>query len=400
MVIKKIIFSTLVAGIALTTSCSNMNGSTNLGSEIVTNSDPNKTDFQSNFSFFDTIPVSFVKSVARENDTSIGYDRIRVGTSATKRESRGMFSFLLSKDYRTKHLKDTLQTIIFHTEQSTDTSKILATLSIYDYSDNKLASSNSIAASSLFKTLKCTYDSTTYLETYRDTLNQYGLNKIKAVIATDTSITTARYDVLITTDYNSLITLLSDAQIILTYKSASNTIISDSLTSDLCNHVIIESDSLNTILNTQSITSSETGRKAVFSLDLTALWDTLAKRPDFTTILSANFIIDDSILAPSDTTTTTFKYSYYISPTLFTDMNLLRDTLNSSLARSGTIKYTSALADTIKVTVQAGSFFRSMLSTKPTKVFLYIANSNNNSVIQETLWRNPVITDITFTNFK
>jgi len=400
MVIKKIFISTLVAGIALMTSCSDMNGSTNLGSDIVKTSDPDKTNFSSNFSFFDTIPVNFVKSIARENDTAIGYQRIRVGLSATKRESRGMYSFLLSKAYRAKHIKDTLKSVVINTQQSSDTLKKTAVLSIYDYTNNRLSFSKPVAAADLFATMQCNYDSSTDLETYRDTLNTTGFSMIKTAHATDTSVTNTRFKVLVVTDYDSLVTLNPGAELVFTYKSAANTVILDSITSDSCNHCIIESDTLDNTLNTLAITSSETGRKSVFSLDLTALWDTLAKRTDFSTVLSTYLTIEDSVLVPSDTSDTTFSFDYYISPTLFTDANSLSDTLGSNRALSGSVKYSTSFTAKNTHTVQAAPFFRSMLAAKPDKAYLYIANANSNMIIQETFWKNPVIKDITFTNFK
>lgn len=400
MVIKKTLLSTFVAGMTLLLSCSDMNESTNLGSNILTSTDPSKTDFNANFSFFDSVPLSFVKSTARVNDTLVGVNRARVGTSISKCQARSMLSFRFDSLYRAKHLTDTLQSVTVYIEDTdADSAKNTAALSIFDYSRNRLASYSAIDSATRYATIQSQYKSGSFLDYYRDTLNTSALTNIKAMLS-KVSKDTLRFKILLTSNYDSLMSLDPDARLILQYKSAKSVVVVDSLTSDSCNHVLIDPDSTDLALSTQAVTSSETGRKTIFSMDLSRLWDTLAKRPDFSTILSATLSIKDSMLAGSDTNSSKVNFCYYISPTLFTSNNIISDTLNSTRARYSNFTYDSTLAGTTELNLQAAVFFRSMLSKKPSIAYLYISNRNNNSIVQKTLWKNPVIKDITFTNFK
>ncbi|HMA66011.1 MAG: hypothetical protein ACM31E_08130, partial [Fibrobacterota bacterium] len=65
---KKIIVSACIAGIGIFVSCSNLNESSSLGGEIINNSDPNRTDFDKSFEYFDTLSVVGQYSVVEPAD--------------------------------------------------------------------------------------------------------------------------------------------------------------------------------------------------------------------------------------------------------------------------------------------------------------------------------------------
>jgi len=391
-VIKKILYYSLIAGVALLNSCSGINESATLGSDIVVSSDPTRTDFSSIFSFLDTLAIPGQASIAKTYDTVIGYGSIRAGITSN-REARGWYAFQISSTYRKKHLADTIVSVQLHISTS-DTAHLTDQIQVFDYYTNPLPNAAPLDSIYKFAALNYSLDTTDdSAHIYRDTLNAAGRSSINSILKDTTKKDSTTYYRLLISNKDSIILLTTTARMIIKYKTTANAFITDSITSSYCSHVIFENEALCTANNLQAITSSETGRRAVFTLDLSSLWSDMNKRTGFTTVLAATMIIEDSLLYASDTTDSTVSFRYCISSTLFTDANELRDSI-VTYGISGTV------TGTTKDTLHTETFLRTLTESKPQTAYLYISNISNsleNTTCEETLWRNPVITGV-FTN--
>ncbi len=396
MLVKKLLLSALILSCVWIFSCTDLSGSTSLGQDIVNDVDPNRTDFLKNFSFSDSAKPIAEFSLAAPNDTVIGYNSESSGTiksgSTPNREARGMVAFIIDTNYLINHSKDTVKSILLQFSSDDSVSKIPDSLVIYDYNRFPLTNTDSLTITKAVATLNRSYDSTS-----KNWLFKGYLNSTSSDIASFSSSLRAvpkdtlflRYLIINykNTYTDTIFRLNSVAKMTIQFKR--DTLFTETISSKYSNSVVFDKSTKADSLSKQPITSSETGRKAVFAFDMTKLWNSMDTSKGFNKIHSATLTIKDSIL-PGFDTTKTIPFRYYISPILFTDANELRD----SISKSGT---SSEMGTADSIALPAVKFIRNYFSSKPKTLYLYINNSNNNTARQETLWLKPSLTAV-FTN--
>lgn len=393
--LKKLILSACIAGIGLFISCSDFNDSSTLGGQIITNSDPNRTDFTRSFEFFDTLKVISQYSVAEPVDTTIGAGSPLgtgsplVGKKDSIKIARAIYGFKHDTTVRFKNYHRILKRVAI--EISTDS--IQRTIHVYSYHNQAItAPVNELVSSKLTSNNKF----------FKDTLNSATVASIDSTLrsfyALDTAIDASSkkrtnkshiLKLLVASD-DSIFTLQKEPKLILTYDSASVTII-DTLKSNYSSNVQFDTPEKKSDFDSLPVSSTHTGRYAVFKLDLKSLWADMAKRPGFTTILSVPLIITGQSYSTTDTLEK--KYYYYISTSLFSNP---KEMLDSMIVRD----YTGRIgSNAILDTVPAEAFFKPLLKNTPEFAYLYlrgytIANTTSDQSIR---WSNPVITGV-FTN--
>lgn len=392
--LKKLILSLCIAGISLFISCSNLNDSSTLGGQIITNSDPNRTDFTSSFEFFDTLKVISQYSVAEPVDTIIGAGSpLGTGTPLVGKDSikiaRCIYGFKHDTTVRFKNYHRILKNVAI--EISTDS--IPRTIHVFSYHHQGItAPVNELVSTKLTSTNKF----------FKDTLNSATVVSIDSTLRSYYSLDTAIdasskkrtnkshiLKLLVASD-DSIFTLQKEPKLILTYDSASVTII-DTLKSNYSSNVQFDTPEKKSDFDSLPVSSTHTGRYAVFKLDLKSLWADMAKRPGFTTILSVPLIITGQSYSTTDTLEK--KYYYYISTSLFSNP---KEMLDSMIVRN----YTGRIgSNAILDTVPAETFFRPLLKNVPEFAYLYLRGYDiaNTSSDQSIRWSNPVITGV-FTN--
>jgi hypothetical protein len=363
--------------------------------------DPDRTDFLKNFSFSDSAKPIAEFSLAVPNDTAIGYKQniIKSGNSAN-RQARGMVAFIFDTVYCKKHEKDTVKSILLQFSPSdTAVSKYPDSLIIYDYDQFPLTNTDSLDPSKAIAKLNRVYDTTTkkwLFKGYLDSTSSDIASFSKSFRAVPRDTVFLRYLVINKKVYNdTLFRLNSEAKMTITFKR--DTSFTETASSDYSNYCIFDKPPQADSLSMKPISSSETGRKAVFAFDMSKLWNSMNTSKGFNKIHSATLTIKDSII-PGFDTTKNIPFGYYISPTKFTDANELRD----SIIKFGIF---SEMGSKDSISLHATKFVRNFLSLKPTTVYLYIYNSkylnksspDYNTARQETLWLKPSLTAI-FTN--
>lgn len=387
--LKKLIISACIAGIGLFVSCSNLNDSLTLGGQIITNSDPNRTDFNNNFEYFDTLQVTSQYSVAEPVDTTIGVGYPLVGKDSSK-IVRGIYGFSHDTSVRFKNYRRILKKVAI--EISADS--IPRTIHIYSYHNQgittpvnasvstKLSTNNKFFKDSLNSATVASIDSTfrSYyaLDTVADALSKKRTNKshvLKLLVASD----------------DSIFTLQKAPKLILTYDS-SNVIIIDTLKSDYSSNVQFDVPEIKSAFDPIPVSSTHTGRYAVFKLDLSTLWADMSKRSGFTTILSVPIVISGQSLTTSDSSSQ-LDYRYYVSDKNFSNPNEFYDSIEKK-GLQGTI-----LAGQNLDTIAADIYFRNLSKNKPATAYLYLRNPlvYNTTSDRSIRWSNPIITGV-FTN--
>jgi hypothetical protein len=391
MLIKKILLSSLVLGCAGIISCTDLSGSSSLGQDIVNNVDPNRTNFENSFLFSDTAKSTAAISIASPNDTSLGFevDTIIVGETSD-REARGSVLFSFDASFKKTHIKDTLISITLKFESlALDTTiKVYPeSLQIYDGNTNPLTSQASLESVKTVAQSDSSYDSTNEKIVYRGLVNDVSLQSSIADVFKSADETTSYFRFLIT-QKDTFFNLSPEATMTFEFKRNTSTV-KDSITSTYSYFVIFEKSALKAQRDTVPMTSSETGRRAVFTLDMEQLWKSMTKEAGFTEILSASISISNSMI-PGGDTSTVIPFRYYMSTILFSDVNTLRDSMENSGISASVDK-----SDT--VSVHAERFLRRVTSSMPSKMYLYISNRYGNTIQQETTWIEPTITAV-FTN--
>lgn len=399
MLVKKLLLSALILSCAWIFSCTDLSGSTSLGQDIVNDVDPNRTDFLKNFAFSDSAKPTAEFSLAVPNDTVIGYNSGSSGTiktgSTPDREARGMVAFIIDTNYLIKHNKDTVKSILLQFTSFDDSvSKIPDSLVIYDYNRFPLTNTDSLTKTTAIATLNRSYDSSSKKWLFKGYLNNTSsdialFSSALRAVSKDTLF--LRYLVINykNTYTDTIFRLNSEAKMTIQFKR--DTLFTETVSSKYSNSVVFDKPTQADSFSKQPITSSETGRKAVFAFDMTKLWNSMDTNKGFTKIHSATLNIKDSVI-PGYDTNKTILFSYYISPKKFTNANELRD----SISKSGS---PSQMGTADSISLQAVKFLRNYLSSKPNTLYLYITNSNKNTVRQETLWLTPSLTAV-FTNNK
>lgn len=393
---KKLIVSACIAGIGLFVSCSNLNDSSTLGGQIITNSDPNRIDFNKSFEYFDTLSVLEQYSIAEPADTVIGIGIALAGKDSTK-TVRGIFGFLHDTTTRFKNYRRILKTATI--EISADSIKRdstltigLSSISVFAYHQGNITGTvNSAAATKILNKDKI----------FKDTLNSAIVSSIDSTFRSFyTSDTTHDAEnkrkntvdllKLIVAGDDTIFVLKNEPKLILTYDSSGNTII-DTLKSSFSSNVQFDNPAVKTAYDPIPVSSVYSGRYAVFKLDLKSVWADMAKRPGFTTILSVPLIISGQSLVASDTLDK--PYYYYISPRLFSNPQAIKDSMvaRSYVGRIGQGNYLD--------TVPAEYYFRPLSKEKPEFAYLYLRSCNRANTIsdQSIRWSNPIITGV-FTN--
>jgi hypothetical protein len=386
-VLKKIIVSACIAGIGIFVSCSNLNDSSSLGGEIINNSDPNRTDFDKSFEYFDTLSVLEQYSVAEPSDTTIGIGSAIVGKNSSK-TARAIFGFAHDSTFRSKHRGRTLRSTVVRIGTDTlkindSTKKVLSSINVLFYNASLITKTidNSIPQKKILNVSN----------TFSDTLNPLTSASIDSTLRSYRKEDSGSYyaKLFVTAD-DTLFGLHTSPRLILTYDSLGKTIV-DSITCSYRSNVQFDDTTVKTAFDPVPVSSVHSGRYAVFKLDLKSLWTDMAKRPGFTTILSVPLIISGQPLVASDTLEK--RYFYYVSPKLFSSPESIKDSMvaMSYVGRIGAGKYLD--------TVPAESYFRKLSKNKPEFAYLYLRGFDRANTIsdQSIRWSNPIITGV-FTN--
>lgn len=392
MLIKKILLSSLVLGCAGFFSCTDLSGSSSLGQDIVNNVDPNRTNFDNSFLFSDTAKATAAKSIETPNDTSLGFQKslIIVGKQSN-REAWGSVLFSFDSSFKKSHLKDSLISVSLKFESSnllTDTTvKVYPTsLQIFDGSTIPLTSLVPLGSATMVAKSDSSYDTISKKIVFKGLVDiELMTPSFKNLFkSTDSSITKFRF---LIANKETLFKLSPIAKI--TFKYKRDTVVDETVTSTYSNYVIFENSTLIAERDPKPITSSETGRRAVFTLDMEQFWKSMTKKTGFNEVLSAALSISASMI-PGGDTSIAIPFSYYISPVLLSDVNTIRDSMSSSGTPASINK-----SDTVSVHVE--KYLQRPTSTNQPKMYLYISNRNPNTIQQETIWSEPIITAI-FTN--
>jgi hypothetical protein len=391
MLIKKILLSSLVLGCAGIISCTDLSGSSSLGQDIVNNVDPNRTNFENSFLFSDTAKSIAAISIASPNDTALGFeaDTIIVGEKSD-REARGSVLFSFDTTFKKTHIKDSLISInLKFVSLTLDTTiKVYPeSLQIYDGNTNPLTSQASLESVKTVAESDSSYDSTSEEIIYKGLVNDVSLQSSIKDVFKSPGKTTSYFRFLITQN-DTFFNLNPEATMTFEFKRNAS-IVKDSVTSKYSYFVIFEKSALKAQRDTVPVTSSETGRRAVFTFDMVQFWKSITKKAGFTEILSATLSISASMV-PGGDTSTVIPFRYYMSPILFSDVNTLRDSMENSPKYGSVDK-----SDTVSVPVEY--FLRRVTSSMPSKMYLYISNRHGNTIQQETTWIEPTITAV-FTN--
>jgi len=395
-VFKKLIVSACIAGTGLFVSCSDLNDSSSLGGQIITNSDPNRTDFNKSFEYFDTLSVLEQYSVVEPADTTIGMNAAIVGKNSSK-TARTIFGFSHDSTFRSKHRGRTLRSTIVRISAdpvkiNESTTKTLPSINVYIYNASRITN----PLDSAIPQKKILNDS----NTFRDTLNPLTSASIDSTLRSYRKEDSGSYYAkLVVTADDTLFGIHTSPRLIFVYDSLGKTIV-DSITCSYRSTVQFDAPSVKTAFDPIPVSSVYSGRYAVFKLDLKSLWTDMAKRPGFTTILSVPLIISGQPVVVKDTglsivTTDTIekKYYYYISPALITNPKEIKDLmyLTNATGIIGTNQYLDTVATEI--------FFRPLSSSKPDAVYLYLRSSDmaNTDSDRSIRWSDPIITGV-FTN--
>lgn len=398
MLIKKILLSSLVLGCAGIISCTDLSGSSSLGQDIVNNVDPNRTNFDNSFLFSDTVKATAVKSIAVPVDTSLGYrNSLIIVGQKSDREARGTVQFSFNESFKKAHVKDSLISVSLQFESLnllSDTSvKVYPeSLQIYNGITNPLTSQGSLESAKIVAQSDSSYDSTRKKIVFKGPVDDVALISSFKELFKTTDTSTSNYRFLIA-NKDTFFNLSSTAKITFEYKKDTATApVKDTVTSTYYNYVIFENAALKAQRDTTPVTSSATGRRAVFTLDMVEFWKSMSKKAGFTEVLSATLSISASMVPGGDTSSVIY-FRYYISPILLSDVNTIRDSLSSSGSSASINKSDTA-------SVRAEKYFQRAKSTKPPAMYLYISNDyqeTGNTVQQETTWIKPTITAV-FTN--
>jgi hypothetical protein len=390
-VLKKIIVSACIAGIGLFVSCSNLNDSSTLGGQIITNSDPNRSDFSKSFEYFDTLSVLGQFSVAEPADTSIGTGAAIVGKNSVK-TVRAIYGFAHDSTFRFKNRARTLRSTVVRIGADTlkindSTKKVLSSINVLFYNTSLLTKPLDISIPQKTIQNKLLNDNSIF----SDTLNPLTTASIDSTLKSYREKDSGKYNVkLIVTSEDTLFWLQANPRLIFIYDSLGHTII-DSITSGYRSNVQFDDPSVKTAFDPIPVSSIYSGRYAVFKLDLKSLWTDMAKRPGFTTILSVPLVISGQSLVATDSLEK--YYYYYVSPNLFSSPEAIKDSMQNmgSVGRIGTGKYLD--------TVPAENFFSKLTKNKPEFAYLYLRGYEKVNVFsdQSIRWSNPVITGV-FTN--
>jgi hypothetical protein len=388
MLIKKILLNSLLLGCAGIISCTDLSGSSSLGQDVVNSVDPNRTNFNNSFLFSDTVKSTETKSIASPNDTLLGYNEtVTIVGNQSNREARGMVFFSLNGTYKKTHTKDTLMSVYLRLPSTSDSVKgCPKDLQVYDGSVHTLLTRYSLSGYKTIAQSDSAYDSTSKKVVFKGFVNDVPFTSSIAD-AFKTSDTTTSYFRFLITNTDTFFKLSPTATLIFEFKR-DTAIIKDSISSFRSSYTIFEESTFSASRDTQPITSSETGRKAVFVLDMKPFWKSKSEKPGFTELLSATLTLRDSLL-PGRDTSDAVPFRYYVSPIQFTDINTLRD----SMSISDSI---ATIDNTGKISVHAEKFLRN-LSPSTEVMYLYLSNTKSSTIQQETLWREPVITAV-FTN--
>jgi hypothetical protein len=393
MLIKKILLSSLVLGCTGMISCTDLDGSSSLGQDIVNSVNPNRTNFDNNFLFSDTAMAIAAKSINTQNDTLSGFQTgvITVGQKSD-REARGSVLFSFDGTFKKAHVKDSLISVNLQFQSLkllTDTSvkTYPESLQIYNGSTIPLTSQESLESAKTVAQSDSSYDSASKKIVFKGSVDDVAMmSSFKALFnTTDSSVCNFRF---LIANNDSFFNLYPVAKITFKYKR-DTTVINDTVSSKYSYNVKFEKSALKALRDSVPMTSSETGRKVVFTLDMKQFWKSMDKKAGFTQFLSAKLSISNSLI-PGGDTSDVISFRYYISPDSLCDVNAIRDSTNHSGKPAATNR-----SDTISLHAEA--FLQRAISKRPPKMYLYISSDKSNAIQQEILWIKPTITAV-FTN--
>ena len=136
------------------------------------------------------------------------------------------------------------------------------------------------------------------------------------------------------------------------------------------------------------MSSSASGRTAVFEVDISSLWDTMDST-GFEEILSAGFLIQPASYKNLEGKDSVLSIRHYLSDNLVND-GLILDSL---LGKRGinvdtTLDSSGNIVDTVTLPVE--KFLQNLITTRPSTVYFYIELSQVTDMRwEEVVWNKP-----------